>query len=477
VPRPNLVFILSDQHRYDFLGCDPTHPDGPAITPHLDGLAAGGTLLLGMHSTSPLCMPQRASLAAGRYCFNTGCFTNRHELPEETPTFAGQLQAAGYATAAIGKLHHRIHGFGHDFVRDEAQLRRLGWDTLHQVAGKTAAGQMEVACNYTRFLEAEGLLETYRQDYGALRGRRPGRSRPWEASPTPLPEEATQDGYVTRKAVVWLANQPAERPYFLYVGLVGPHPPLDPLPHYAALYNPERMPPPLPGERELACSTRQAQEMRAAYCALISQVDAGVGQLLAAVDRRPDAGNTLVLYSSDHGEMAGDHGLWQKSNFYQASLRVPFIARGPGIPAGRRVTTLAELIDIGKTLCDFGAAPPHHWDQGQSMKPVLTGETEAHRADAFAEMGCDKFFRTERHVLMYGDPTRSPRDLGSPSFGKSVSLPPSPPRLFDLLTDPDQQRDLSEDAPSADLLAEMKERLLVRLITSMQARPDTPGGV
>jgi arylsulfatase len=207
---------------------------------------------------------------------------------------------------------------------------------------------------------------------------------------------------------------------------------------------------------------------------MISQVDAYVGQIEACLAERGRREETIVVYTADHGEMAGDHGRFGKTCFYEPSVRVPLIVAGPGIQPDQESEAMVELIDLGKTLCDLCGVEPHALDQGRSLAPLLRGRADGARGPretVYAEMGCDKMICDGRFKLMWGDPAADTRRLGRLHLDKPVDIPPSPCRLYDLEADPHELHDLSQDPAQRDLLMEMMAKLLVRLNENSQTQP------
>lgn len=464
--RPNVLFIISDHHRWDYLGCE----GAPIYTPNLDALSSRGTLVDGMYSTSPLCVPQRIAITSGRYPMNTGCYSNRHPVDPSIPTFLHGLQNAGVHTALIGKLHHHVHARNADFVAHEPDVHRLGYDFVHETSGKMGVGGIACECRYAEFLRSRGILEEYREWTG--RWGEKGTASPHEA--WKWPDVPTQDAYIADKGCEFLQNVDAAQPFYLHLGFVGPHPPFDAPSQFREPY--ENIEPPLDGDKP-----RNAQAWRA-FAACISEVDYHVGRVLQTLQERGLSDNTIIIYTSDHGDNAGDMGRWGKVNFYEGSVHVPLLAVGPGVPS-RRVRALCELIDIGQTACDFQGAQSHRLDQGRSLKPLFTGATDQHRPDVFTEMGSDKMLFDGQWKLMYGDITRDTRrelngpPMNGPAFGRPVTLPPDKISLFDLQSDPHEANNLADDPAHAAKLNEMKEKLLQRLIANLQAREEGEGSV
>ena len=209
---------------------------------------------------------------------------------------------------------------------------------------------------------------------------------------------------------------------------------------------------------------------------MITQIDDYVGRIRDLVDNQGDLDNTIFVYTADHGEMAGDHGRFDKTCFYEASLRVPFLIAGPGVTPGQDTDALVEIIDVGKTLCELAGVEPHELDQGKSLVPVLSGQSDSHRDTAYCEMGCDRMVFDGRYKLMWGDPKGDTRKLGRLHLDKPVNIGPSPGRLYDLQEDPHETVDLAQDPAHRDLLHDMLQKLVVRMNENVQPRPNLSRG-
>jgi arylsulfatase len=504
---PNIILITSDHHRFDYMGCA-----GAAFvhTPNLDRLAARGTMIDRAYCNAPLCVPSRIAITTGRYAMNTGCFTNRQPIDLHTPTFVHQLRGGGYHTAMIGKLHHHVHAWDADFIAHEPDIHALGFEHVHETSGKQGSGEIGCECQYVRYLRGIGMLDNYRSWVGRFR-KGNATMRPNE--PWPWADVLTQDAYIASKACEFVGQVSVKSPFYLHLGFVGPHNPYDAPQLYRDMVpsDPALRPLPAGADSSPEVGSKKAEPLQAstsasqqavlsqqdrttseatvaydpwlAYVACITEIDAKVGQVMDALEARQMLGNTVILYTSDHGDCAGDHGRWGKINLYEGSVHVPFIASGPGIQLGKRSGAIAELIDIGATVCDFAGCSSHLFDQGISLKPLLTGETEQHREDAYCEMGSDKMLYDGTYKLMYGDLTRDTRKhlqafpMHGPAFGRPVNIPPDQISLYDLTADPYEERNLEGDPAYAGVLSMMKEKLLNRLICNMQSVPDDSGSV
>ena len=471
--KPNVVFIIADQHRWDFVGYE---SNGATHTPNLDRLGQAGTIFRSAYTTSPLCCPARQAIASGRYGVNTGCFTNLHQLPPGTPSFVSQFRAAGYHTCAVGKTHMEIHAYDSDLTgaAHRELMDSLGWDDICEISGNGML-RTGIRCAYSQFLAEHGRLDDvvrFYENWHYFMEKDKAGDPNLKAHEWPLAEELQETAFVGRRAVEWLEGHDRSQPFFLHVGFAGPHSPTEPSPAFMDLYRDAEETPPVGNDNPPAW----LPDGRRGYRAMISQIDHYVGQIHDAVAERGELDNTVFVYVADHGEMAGDHGRFGKTCFYDAGERVPLLVAGPGIQAGQDSSALVEIIDLGKTLCELCGVEPHDLDQGRSLVPVLSGKAAAHRDTVYAEMGCDRMLFDGRHKLMWGDPGSDTRKLGRLHLDKPVTIPPSPVRLYDLAEDPHELHDLAADPAHRDVLAAMTEKLLVRINENTQARPNLSRG-
>ena len=429
-------------------------------TPNLDRLAASGTRLSRMYSTTPVCVPQRIAWTTGRYPTNTGCYGNAHPISDPgVPSYVRNLQESGVTTALIGKFHNHANYDDADFVAHARDLHRLGYEHVCETSGKINAGHHRIRCRFTEFLEGMGMFAAYREwvenELSQYSKVMPSGAWPWS-------EEYSQDGFIASKAGEYLSSVSVDRPFYLHLGFVGPHPQFDAHERYRTHYA-EVSPPIAVGPNPV----RRVDEWWRAYCACITEVDIGIGRVVEALKRRNLLDDTVILYTSDHGEFAGDHGLWGKADFLEPAVHVPFIASGCGIAAGHTSDALAELVDVGRTVADLMGAKPHHIDQGRSLKPVLSGRKQKHRDDCFAEMGPNKMLFDGQYKLLFG----SNRTTIPDDWPDELMASEAPICLFDLLEDPNEPRNLAGDPSHHDTLSMMKEMLLRRMIANLQSRP------
>jgi len=395
--QPNLLFILTDQQRSDALGA----VSAWMKTPALDRLAREGVLFRRCVTQSPGCVPARASLMTGLYPHNTGVWhSRRFTLPPTTPTWVRKIQGAGYRTSLIGKTH--LHPHVGDLRDRRPLVHAWGFDDVTETAGPHASA--ETHSDMTEEWERFGLWDAYKSDLAARSG-----GNHFAVAPSPLGLEHHYDSFVGRKAADQIRAYSSDRPWFCWVGFGGPHEPWDAPEPYFSLYRPEDVPPPLPAmtsvatdrpqgallDERVALDARRMSQLTAAdlaavranYAGKVSLIDHHVGELLRVVEERGELDRTIVVFTSDHGEMNGDHGLIHKSCFLQPAVTVPLIIRMPdGFgERGRSVEAPVELMDVGPTLAEFAGARIDYSQWGRSLQPLLRGEVTSVRDFAVSE--------------------------------------------------------------------------------------------
>lgn len=416
----NVLVIIADELSMNGLGCQ----GGPAITPVLDALAAGGMRFTAAYTPSPICVPARASVATGRYVHQIGYWDSVHAYDGRVRGWGHRLQAAGRPVTSIGKLHYRRAGDPTGFDRQIEPIHivdGIGWPQ--------ALLRRPVA-DYAATAEMAGMIGPGESDYTRF------------------------DRRVADAAAAWLAAPPPE-PWCTFVSFLSPHFPLIAPEAHFRNYDPaefESGPEPLPEHpilREIGAffdhdryfDERTRGIARAGYYALCSFLDRQVGRVLAALEASGQSDDTLVIMTADHGEMLGARGIWGKSVMYEASVRVPLIVSGPGISRGVRPDPVS-LIDLAPTICgamgvDVSGFPGHS----------LTAEPLSDRTvfSEYHDGGCSAGFTMVRwdrwKYVHYAE--------GHPA------------QLFDLAADPDERRDLAAACP--EIAAEARARLAAEM--------------
>lgn len=447
--QPNILMIFSDEHNA-FMSGYAGHPD--VRTPNLDRLADQGVVFDTAYCNSPLCSPSRQSFMAGLHCHAIDMWNNTAAMPADTVTWAHMLSLAGYETSLIGKMHfngyQKMYGFDRRPVlegnNDGESFYSWGLRTSHvwtdplpyhsNPDGKGMRGELIEAGPDT-----PERMPIFQKDFEVLDGTL---------------------GMLREKAV-----NPDGQPWAICSAFVLPHPPWKARPDILETYRGKGD---LPANREGAgrdtcdrylqtfygdlsnLSDEQLRYCREVYFSLITEFDEYCGRILDCLEETGLAEDTVVLYFSDHGEMAGEHGLWAKCTLLESSTRVPMIARWPGrFTAGTRVDTPVSLVDLYPTLLDLAGIelPPPLYAHGHSLMPLLTGQPEAFE-------GGDVFCEFE------GEGWNHPRAFLRRGQYKYVYNHTAEQRLYDLQADPHEMNDLSSDAAHADVLAELRTALL-----------------
>ncbi len=429
--RPNILLILSDEHAPIFSG-----PYGHPLvqTPNMDRLAREGVTFENAYCNSPLCMPSRMSFMTGRYISNIAAWDNSTPLASDVVTWAHILSAEGYDAVLSGKQHFcgpdRLHGFRAQLARDlhaEWSHAVFDWDEGTPQANEPWLGLDEAGPGTTEEIEVDDLAEVQAIDY--------------------LKDPSRQD-----------------QPWILNVSFIAPHFPLVVPERFFNLYHTDRidLPEIPPGhlENQHAVYKRMrsmfglidfpeahVRRGRAGYYGLITYLDEKIGRFLSVLEETDQIDNTVVIYTSDHGEMNGEHGMWRKSNFYEASARVPLQVVWPGhLPGNRRITEVVSLVDLVATLVDIAGASSGVPLDGDSLLPLMLGKASDWKDTAFSEYfahGVDRpmaMLRRGRYKLNYS--------LGDP------------PELYDLAEDPNEFHDLARDPKFESLVEQMQSELL-----------------
>jgi arylsulfatase len=392
--RPNILLIMTDQQRWDALGCT----GGWVKTPHIDRIAREGIRFANCVANSPQCVPTRVSLATGLYPHNTGVWRHcRYQLPCSTPTWMQAIRSAGYQTSVFGKTH--LHPHEGDLRDREFLLRAYGLEDIDEATGPAASTRS--LSHMTAQWASNRVLESYKRDFQDRR-----RTKRHVVRPSPLPLEDYYDVYVGRQAARYLQRYRRSDPWFCWVSFPGPHEPWDAPQPYASMYDPADMPPPLelaadsarrPRGRldDLLTSNRVAFQpgeigrLRANYAGNVSLIDDQVGEILGLIERRGELDRTVILFTSDHGEMNGDYQLLYKGNFLASAVHVPLLVVTPELRRSERAGSVCdspvEWFDIGPTLVELADGTLRHKQFGRSFAPVLADPACTHRPSALSE--------------------------------------------------------------------------------------------
>ncbi|MHA2130805.1 MAG: sulfatase family protein, partial [Promethearchaeota archaeon] len=438
--KPNIILIFPDQHRGDVMRCT---GDEVVIMPNLDKLAAEGVVFTNCFTNSPLCIPARASLMTGKYVSEHGVINNNMEARSSSQSHVRNIRDAGYHTAVIGKTHLYQHGGGQEWNHTNEKidvLKEWGFEDIHEITGPIASIQNDSP--YIDYLKEKGLLEAHRKylrDYWVeWRG---GEAKPWKLQPSPLPNEDHLDSYTGKKSVEWIQNYQDDKPFYLQICFPGPHDPFDSPQEYRDMYKTEEMPvgilehpkEPFPGNIKFVLTwsgldgmtKAQNQLMKTFYYGKITLIDEWIGKIMKALDDKGLLDNTWIIYTSDHGEMLGDHMMSHKIVFYEGALRIPLIIRPPGGINGWNCNGLTDHIDIASSLIEIARVKPLEKCEGRSLIPQILAGLE----DQNAQKGKDVVFS---QVLRY----TMVRDNQYKLVVRSDNL--KPVEFYDLKNDPNE---------------------------------------
>jgi choline-sulfatase len=477
VSGPNVVLVMADQHRADVMGCA---GDTAVVTPNLDRLAAEGVRFTRTSCQGPLCMPARASFLTERYVRDHGVFTNWNAVEPGTPTYLHALREAGYHTVALGKHHLTKEDEPAAHMDDLAdRLVERGFAEVHETGDKFT---LSVRTRYSDHLEERGLWDTYLQhlrdrSYQGEKGRGDNATKRipmWDATPMPIPLPDYIDPWHGDLAVDWINAYSGDDPFFAFVGFPGPHDPWDAPQEAIDLYasgatsfprSTRRPEPDLAGSyggllrafMRLSDTDTMTDDairgMRRAYAASVSVIDAQVGRILDALEARGMLDDTWVIYTSDHGEMGGDHGMMSKCVLYDQAVRVPLIVRPPGGRDARVVADLVEHLDVPATVRAIAGAPDLPGSDGRSLLGYVAGTDPEPRRVAISENWGFASFETDAYKIVVDEDSLTPC------------------ALFDRAADPTEDVNLVSDPLAAAAVEEMMDTHARPFLATPPARP------
>ena len=442
MPR-NLLFITTDQQRWDSLPC---YGQTFVHAPNLERLAREGMVFDTCIVPSPVCVPCRAAMMSGQYPGVTGVLGNGNWLPDHVPTWPALLGQTGRHTAAIGKMHFSP------------------WDSLqgfHERIMAEDKRHVYLPDHHVQFLAAHGLQRPHPTTL-------PGYCETLGASITPGPKKFHIDAFVGDRAAAWIETR-GKAPFAAWVSFPGPHDPYDPPEEMAGMYAHAPIPEPVgyPGELETKPPAQRGKgegsfansmfrldfskatpehyrKWREHYFANITLIDEGIGKILSALESTGALDDTLIIFTSDHGDALGDHGLPFKSFFYDCMARVPLIIRGPGVPSGVRSPALVSTLDLVPLFYHACSAEPPNTLQGADIRPLFQNPADAIREAAFSEIGGRVMVRTLTH--------------------KYAHYADGAAELYDLEKDPDELTNLANHPDHAQTETHLKSLLLEHVI-------------
>ncbi len=499
--RPNILWFCTDQQRFDTI-----HALGnPNInTPNIDRLVEEGVAFTHAFCQSPICTPSRASFLTGRYPANVrGCMNGNEVWGEGAPLVTALLAESGYDCGLSGKFHLAgAHGREEPRPEDDG-YRVFHWS--HDPQDRYPSGHA-----YADWLAAQGYsLRDLRED------------------PASIPPDLHQTTWCTDRAIDFLSEKRRKGPWLMSVNVFDPHSPFDPPQEYRDRYDAAKVPTPLFRQSDLAAQPKipgdfqnparvpqefDAQDIVASYYAMIELIDENIGRLLASLEETDQRKNTVIIFTSDHGEMLGDHGLLLKGcRFYEGLVRVPLIISWPGhfpaqeesvledgladddsngeenveaeesaegapevdspaAPAGFVSDALVELVDIAPTLLELAGLSLPQGMQGRSLLPILNGDAPPHqhrdfvRCEYYRALNPDIPGRAQyegSYATMYRDRSHKIVVYHGHEQGE----------LYDLEKDPGEFENLWDDRASEALRFDLMRRNFDALAFSIDPGP------
>ncbi len=515
--RPNILLITSDQQRADCNGFENEH----IRTPHIDRLAGEGTRFEACITPNLVCQPARASMLTGLLPLTNGVWDNGVDLAPEVGEggFAGTLARAGYDTAFIGKAHFSSKftfaptgtpecsksqaKYGSDWRGPYMGFQHVELAALGQMQRGRPMERPPVG-HYERWLVSRGKAEEALALWEQRIRPDTGAAQTWYSA---LPVAWHSSSWVGDRTLRWFDQRSTGQPFCAWVSFPDPHHPFDCPAPWSLMYDPKDVPLPrhrrkdlerrpwwhkasLEGTPQLSDpslfkfrtersrmpeqSDAQLAEMTANYYGMISLIDHNVGRILDALDDAGLAQDTLVLYTSDHGELLGNHGLYLKGPTpYEDLLRVPLVARGPGVAPNRVVSEPVSTLDLAATFLEIANVSPEHEMQSRSLLPALRADGNGSnrllpRRPGEAERNPPPTFTrdcawSEWHV----HPSRCGvalklRTVRTKTHKCTFELESGAGELYDLVNDPQEMRNVFDDPAYARVRKELEDMMRAR---------------
>ena len=435
--RPNILFLMSDEHRADITG----YEGDPVIrTPVLDELARTGVTFTNAYTPSPICVPGRMCLMAGQLPGTCGCYQYGDDLTPEYMTFARRFSQYAYNTVCCGKLHH----MGTDFLQ--------GW--MQRIGGHDA-----MDARYIR----DRVDGEFKRNTSPLADGKWSDAREIRRAGIAKSRNTIDDNYTVQGALDFIDKyfndtgydkQRGHEPLLLKVSLVQPHYPYftteDKFGYYLNRVQPyfdeKVFDHPYLSQKQVRIGVdvtpREVQRAVAAYYGMIETIDDHYGRILEALEYAgQDLDDWIIIYTSDHGEMLGEHGIWEKFKFFEASVRVPLIIKwGRNIKGGQSIQENVSLCDLFATLCDLSGIPTPDGLDSRSLVPLLKGDRSQWDNEAISQL--DNCIMIKQGNLKYQ------------YYGSSM-----PEVLFDLDRDSKEEENFIHDSMYAQQLTAFRSRL------------------
>jgi choline-sulfatase len=454
----NVLFLISDQHTPRALGVE---GNAYAHTPNLDALSSSGVRFRQTYCTNPVCTPARASLLTGLYTHNHRTLTNSTPWPFENKTLAHHFSRAGYVSGLIGKMHFvdaQTHGF-------DCRLDFNDWFQYLGPKTKLYADELGGSNSGSGLPQVDDLWRDRGDPWRGTRERDGRQGSVHVGRASKIAEEDHFESFVARETIRFLRRFGKQSPFFLISSYLKPHDPFMPAERFASQFPPASIQ--LPQTWGKVDLTRVPQQIRnsiqrdgptpelrdpemarmriAMYYANLAQMDDCLGQVLKALRELDLEKDTIVVYTSDHGEMLGEHGLWNKFVFYEPSVGVPLIIRAPGITtAGSVHDSPVSHVSVFPTLLELCGLPVPTGLDGGSLIPQMREPARPATGPVFSEYALGS--RRAKYMIRDGD-------------WKYCHYVNDTPELYNLRDDPQEMNNLASEAAHQKKLEEMKQAL------------------
>ncbi len=449
--KTNFLFFFPDQHRGDWMpyskdvfkimGMD----DLPLRMLNLKKLMNKGVTFINAITPSPLCAPARACLASGLRYKDCKVAGNYENYPVNQKTYYSVLKENGYSVGSVGKLdlHKPTFFWGlNGWIPD---LEKMGfthvinnegkWDAIQSVImerddkgrkRRVKPANFKPKGPYLKYLADNDLLNTHVKDFNKRFGK-----KNLNSDPTPLPEHAYCDNWLTNNAINMLREFPKDKPWHLVVNFTGPHDPWDVTERMKKAWEGISFPSPNKGDEK---KIEEEIEVRHNYAAMLENIDRNIGLILDEVEKRGELDDTIIIYSSDHGEMLGDFENYGKTRPHRGSVKIPLVIAGPNIKKGIYSDALVELQDLTSTIIDYAGAKMEEAKNSLTLRHILEGDDDVHRRYQISALDLSKVGVKEWKMISDGE-------------FKLVVENGDTYRLYSLKDDPWENNDISEENP------------------------------
>jgi len=450
--KKNILMIMCDQLNAQWISCAGTDFIN---TPNIDKIAEQGVLFTQASCNSPVCAPSRISLAGGLYPHRLGSLDNFSMYPlGQKETYYEVLRKSGYRVGVVGKTDLHKADFYNGVNGDTPFIYQIGFTDPVEVEGKMHSmktldfrwtqklpepGTREPLGPYQKFLMEKGHMEEFANDYFDRNSNRPI----WFSKNSVLSPEEYIDAYIGQKSCDFIEKVSEETPWHLFVSFDGPHDPWDAPEKYFKMYENSEFPPLLEDDMEgkpewirkrqqnhsKGITPEDLNSVKQHYAGMIKHIDDWIGKIIDTLNNRNMKENTTIIFCADHGEMLGNHGLFQKRVMYEDSLRIPMIIADPDLERRGNSKALAELVDLYPTILDIADVKydPRDLD-GISLHPILKGEKENHKHFQISEIVHGQMIYDGTHKFIYNI-----NDVDE---------------LYDLKNDPEELKNIAKENPN-----------------------------